>query len=380
MASVAQPQRTPLESLIRVFGRLDGWLILSSTLLTIIGMLSLHSIDAATAGSTPTDFLKKQMVRLGIGVAPFAIFLLVRPEFWKRHARTLYWLNVILLALVLRFGDTRGGAQRWLEFGFIDFQPSELAKILVVLTLATFYVSRIEDVRKLRTFALSFLHVAIPMALIYKQPHLGSTLVVGVTWLAISWIAGVRIRFVLGAIGVGLSLLVAAYFVPGAMGDYQKERISALFHPDKQGSGYQVERGLVAIGSGQVGGKGYLRGEQKNLKFIPEQQTDFIFTVIGEEGGLVGGFIVLALFGVLFARIWLIVHLGMDPFHRMVAAGILAILAFHMTANLGMVLRLLPVVGLWLPFMSFGGTALWLCMACVGLLLNVRSQEDQPDF
>jgi rod shape determining protein RodA len=285
-----------------------------------------------------------------------------------------------MLMTVLLVGDTRNNAQRWLQIGPLDFQPSELAKLLIVLTVASFLANRMDEIRSFKTFALSFLHVAVPMALIYKQPHLGSTLVVGVAWLTIVWIAGARMRYVLGSIVLAAGLLVAAFFIPGAMSDYQKGRILGFLHPDKSGDGYQVYRGLVAIGSGELDGKGYLKGEQKSLRFIPEQQTDFIFTVIGEEGGLIGGFIVLALFGLLFFRTWLIVHLASEPFHRMLAAGILAIFAFHMTANLGMVLQLLPVVGLWLPLMSQGGTALWLCMACIALLLNIRSKEDKQEF
>lgn len=355
---------------------MDGWLVLAASLLTLVGLLSLWSIDAAVG----TDFFKRQMVRIAIGVVPFAIFLLVRPGTWRRLATPMYIVNLAMLASVLLIGDTRNNAQRWLQIGPLDFQPSELAKLLVVLTVSSFLASRMDQIRTLKVFALSFLHVAVPMALIYKQPHLGSTLVVGAAWLTICWVAGARLRYVVGSIVLALGLLTAAFFIPGAMSEYQKGRIVGFLKPDKSGDGYQVYRGLVAIGSGGLDGKGYLKGEQKGLKFIPFQQTDFIFTVIGEEGGLVGGFIVLALFGLLFFRTWLIVHLSADPFHRMLGAGVLAIFAFHMTANLGMVLQLLPVVGLWLPLMSYGGTAMWLCMACVALMLNVRSQEERQEF
>lgn len=355
---------------------MDGWLILSASLITLVGLLSLLSIDNAAG----TDFFKRQLLRIAIGSIPFAIFLFVRPSTWRRFASPLYVFNLAMLATVLLVGDTRNNAQRWLQFGPIDFQPSELAKLLVVLTVSSFLANRMDEIRSFKTFALSFAHVAIPMALIYKQPHLGSTLVVGVTWLAITWIAGTRVRYVLGAVLLAAGLLVAAFHIPGAMSDYQKGRILGFLKPDKNGDGYQVYRGLVAIGSGELDGKGYLKGEQKSLRFIPEQQTDFIFTVIGEEGGLIGGFIVLTLFGLLFFRTWLIVYLSAEPLHRMIATGILAIFAFHVTANLGMVLQLMPVVGLWLPLMSYGGTAMWLCMACVALLLNVRSQEAKQEF
>lgn len=376
MATLAQPRRSRLQEFARTVVRTDGWLLLTAGLLMLVGLLSLYSIDNAAH----TDFFKKQALRVGLGVGPFLLFWLVRPEGWQRYAQWLYLGNLVLLVSVLALGQTRNNAQRWIEIGPLDFQPSELAKLLVVLTLSSFFAARASSIRTLKTFVLSFVHVAVPMALIYKQPHLGSTLVIGVVWLAIAWAAGCRARHILGSVVAAISLLVTLYFVPGGLDDYQKQRIEGLFRPNKQSSGYQVHRGLVAIGSGQLGGKGYLKGEQKSLRFIPEQQTDFIFTVIGEEGGLMGSAIVLGLFAALFFRIWLLVHISAQAYHRMIAAGVLAIFAFHTVANLGMVLQLLPVVGLWLPFMSYGGTAIWLCMACVALLLSVRSQEDVREF
>jgi rod shape determining protein RodA len=360
----------------RTFSHIDGWLVLSVGLLLMMGLMSLYSIDAATHST----YFKKQLLRLAIGIGPFLILLLVKLDRWRRWAPFLYVFSIGLLGVVLAVGDKRNEAQRWIQIGPLDFQPSELAKILVVLTLGTFLANRIDQIRTLKTFVLSFVHVAIPMALIYKQPHLGSTLVVGATWLAMVWIGGARMRHIIGAIVIGMGLLTTAYFTPGMMSAYQKERIHGLVDPDIKGSGYQVHRGLVAIGSGGIGGKGFLRGEQKSLRFIPEQQTDFVVTVLGEEGGLLGCVAMLAAFGLLFFRTWSIVYQSVDPFIKMAAAGVFAILAFHTVANLGMVLRLLPVVGLWLPFMSYGGTALWLCMACVGLLLNLRAQESIPEF
>ncbi len=376
MASLAAPRRPWYEGVVRTLTRIDGWLVLSAGLLLMMGLMSLYSIDSATHAT----YFKKQLFRFVIGIGPFMLFLLVKAERWRRYAPFLYVANLGLLGLVLAVGDKRNEAQRWIQIGPLDFQPSELAKLLIVLTLASFLANRIDEIRSFKTFALSFLHVAVPMAMIYKQPHLGSTLVVGVAWLTMMWISGTRMRFVIGAVVLGCGLLTTAFFVPGMMSPYQKERIVGLFFPDKKGSGYQVYRGLVAIGSGGIGGKGFLQGEQKGLKFIPEQQTDFVFTVVGEEGGLIGGFAVLSIFSVLFYRIWSIIYRATEPFNRFVAAGIFAIFAFHVIANLGMVLQLLPVVGLWLPFMSQGGTALWLCMACVGLLLNLRSQETLPEF
>ena len=375
MASLISPSRSfPLS---RRLSHLDWWMLLTVGLLMGIGLMSLYSIDHAAS----SDYFKKQLLRIGIGVVPFMIFWLVRPDWLRRWANVLYLVNISLLVLVLVAGRARNEAQRWIEIGPLDFQPSELAKLLIAITVATYFAREsAHEPIGLGTFVKSFLHVAIPMALIFKQPHLGSTLVIGVMWLAMSLAAGVRMRYVVGAVILGIAGLTAAYFTPGVLNDYQRERVIGLFNPDPKKSGYQVERGLVAIGSGGLTGKGFLKGEQKSLRFIPEQQTDFIFTVIGEEGGLVGGLIMLTVFGAFLMRIWLIVFQGADAFDRIVAAGLLALFAFHLTANLGMVLRLLPVVGLWLPFISYGGTAIWLCMASVGLLLNLRSRSDVAEF
>lgn len=352
-------------------------MVLAVGLLMTMGLMSLYSIDY----STKSGYLGTQVLRIAIGAGPFLLFWLVRPEFWRRYATPLYLVNISLLVLVLVAGRSRNEAQRWLEFGPLDLQPSELVKLLIALTVASYFCR--ESARGpigLGVFFKSFLHVALPMALIFKQPHLGSTLVIGVMWLGMSLAAGVRFRYVVAAVILSIGALVGAFFTPGVLNDYQRERVLGLINPDPKKSGWQVERGLVAIGSGGLFGKGFLKGEQKSLKFIPEQQTDFIFTVIGEEGGLVGGVIMLAVFGLFLTRVWLVVFQSAEPFDRIVAAGLLAMFAFHLTANMGMVLRLLPVVGLWLPFMSFGGNAIWLCMASVGLLLNLRSRSEIAEF
>lgn len=356
---------------------MDWWMVLAVGLLMCAGLMSLYSIDFASK----SNYFSMQLFRIAIGIGPFLIFWLVRPEFWKRWATPLYLANISLLVLVLVAGRARGEAQRWIVIGPLDFQPSELAKLLIALTVASFFCKEsAKGPLGLGAFVKSFLHVALPMALIFQQPHLGSTLVIGVMWLAMSLAAGVRFRYVVGAVVLGVAALTAAFFIPGVLSPYQRERVMGLFNPDPKTTGFQVERGLIAIGSGGLTGKGFLKGEQKSLKFIPEQQTDFIFTVVGEEGGLIGCVMILSIFGLLLMRIWLIVFQGYDQYDRIVAAGLLALFAFHMTANLGMVLRLLPVVGLWLPFMSYGGTAIWLCMASVGLLLNLRSRTDIAEF
>lgn len=357
-----------------LLARFDVWLFASALGLLAIGLLSLYSITVANPAGA---YFRKQSEWALIGIIPFAALLLIDPRVWKRYAAWLYAVNLSLLTMVLVKGRAGGGAQRWIQIGRFDFQPSELAKLLVVLTLSAFLVSRLDRIRSFSSFALSLLHVAVPMLLIYRQPHLGATLVILVAWLGVCLAAGVRTRYLVATVLIGLvGLGVALKYAPGKLfHGYQIERARAMLNPKAQGNAYQPLRAQIAFGVGGVTGAGFLKGEQKAARFIPEQQNDFIFTVIGEEGGLLGCTLVLVLFGVFFYRIWLISVQAEDPFYRMVAAGIFATLGFHAVVNLGMNLQLLPVVGLWLPFMSYGGTAMWLCMSCVALLLNMRSRQ-----
>ena len=340
--------------------------------------MSLYSIDHGADGS---KHFAKQLLRLGIGLVPFALFFFIRPSFLLRYATPLYILNACLLVLVLVMGSKGGGAQRWINIGPIDFQPSEMSKLMTVITLSAFYANRREDINRLSTFLLSILHVAIPLLLIFKQPHFGASLVILMAWLGVSIAAGLKARYLVGAVGVAGALLGLAFLIPGVLQAYQLERVHAMFgsmfgsssqvKQSELDERFQITRAQMAFASGGVTGAGYLKGEFKLPGFVPEQHTDFIFTVIGEEGGLVGCTLVLAGFGFFFFRIWRITHTADDPFYRMVSAGIFSVLAFHAIVNLGMNLELLPVVGLWLPFMSYGGTAIWLCLASVALLLNV---------
>lgn len=356
--------------------RLDGWMLAATVALLTVGLMAIYSV-ASARGSL--ELFRKQVVLLLIGLVPFGLFLTTDLSFWKRSWKALYAINVAFLLLVLVKGSTAGGAQRWLQIGPLQFQPSEMSKLLLVLTLSSFYASRTDVVRRLSTFLLSFLHALPIMLLVFMQPHLGATLVLMVAWLGISVVAGVRWQHIAGMFVVAAILLGSAIEIPGVLKPYQRARLEAMFVKDEKGLDYQALQAAIAFGSGGVLGTGYLKGEQKARGFVPEQHNDFIFSVVGEEGGLVVCSLVLIGFGFLFLRMWLAMVRTIDPFARLCVAGTICVLAFHMTVNLGMNLQILPVVGLWLPFMSYGGTALWLCMACVGLSLNV-ARKGQPSL
>jgi len=353
--------------------RIDGWLMLSVLLLIATGLATLYS---ATHHWAPS-LMVRQVVWLVLGTLALVVLAVIDPQVWARHARWLYWLNAGMLLFVDLFGAERKGAQRWIELpGGYQFQPSEVAKLVLILTLATFLVRLGAQVRTPKGYLLSLLHMAIPAFLVFKQPDLGTSIVMGVLWLAMVFLAGARgkwllLTLLLGAIGFG------AMWHFDILRDYQKARLVSFINPeaDPQQSGYHILQARIAVGSGQLIGKGYLHGTQKNLRYIPEQHTDFIFVVVAEEGGFVGATVLLALFGFFLYRVWRVTVETRNEYYRLLAGGILALFLFHLLTNVGMTIGLFPVVGIPLPFVSLGGSMLLTSMSAVGLLLGIRLHE-----
>ncbi len=366
--------------------RIDWPLLFATLLLLVFGMMSMYSVSDSGVGP-PKPYFSKQAVNVAIGLVPMALLALVHPKVWRQKMGALYTLDLVLLVAVLILGKHTKGAERWIPLpGGVQFQPSELAKLLIVLTLAAFYAHRQDRIDRFSTFALGLLHVAVPMGLILLQPHLGATIVVGVAWFAVSLVAGVPMRFLGGFFAVVALLAGTAFTVPAArdrfLHGYQAERIEGLRSgkKDVRGKNWQTDRAEIAFGVGGVTGAGFDQGGQKKAGFIPEQHNDFVVTVIGEEGGLVGCLLLLGAYAFFFYRIFLVMLHTSDPFGRMAAGGVFAIMAFHTFVNMAMVLQLVPVVGLWLPFLSYGGTAMWLCLASVGLLLGIGRRERASQF
>jgi rod shape determining protein RodA len=343
-------------------------LIIAAAILIAFGLACLFSegIHNKDGGA----FFRKQLINLGLGIVPFALFAVSSPKAWMRAWPVLYAINLVSLLAVLLHGSAKNGSARWIEIGSVQFQPSEMAKIFTVITLASFYVMRREEINKLSTFLLGLLHVSVPIVLIFLQPHTGAAMVICVVWLAVSLAAQVPFRFLGPTCLAGVLLLGALVLFP--------EKFPMLIHPYqlkrmKQMHGFQTTQAKIALGSGGIVGAGFCKGEV--IKNIPEVENDFVFTIAGEELGLVGCTLILAAYAFLFYRIWLVMLHATEPFYRMLVTGILGILVFHTIVNLSMITGILPVIGLWLPFMSYGGTALWLCMTCVAIVLNVRRRE-----
>lgn len=347
----------------------DIWLLVSAGLLILIGLGAIYSVDSINFGG---HYTVRQIAYAGVGLLVFAIANRVSLNWIKGAATPLYIVNLVMLMAVFVIGKSRGEAQRWIDFGPLQFQPSDITKVLLTLTLAAYYANRSEDMKEFKTFFGGILHMLPPFVLVFMQPHLGGAIALLVIWAVVSIYAGVPWKYLLATAAAVAGLAAFAWFTPGILSDYQHKRVRDFLNPDPLAGGYQANQSVIAIGSGGVLGEGFLKGDQKAARYIPDQHTDFVFSVIGEEGGFVGSMLTLSAFGFFFYRVWLVGFRTTTPMARMVVGGLFGVLAFHTIVNLGMVLQLTPVVGLWLPFVSAGGTALWMCMAAVGILDNIK--------
>ncbi len=344
----------------------DPWLLVSAGLLTVTGFLAIYSVTPRAAF--------KQMIFAALGVLVFLVFNRVKLDWWRSVATPLYVLNLLMLTATLFVGSSVGVAQRWIQIGSFQFQPSELSKVLLAITLAAYFANRQDKVTHVSTLVGAILHLAPVLFLIYAQPHLGATLAVLFMGVAAAIYAGVPWKFFPLVTACTVLLGVALWTTPGLMSEYQKNRGKDLWtkvvkkEVDRKGKDWQTTNSIIAIGSGGVSGEGYLNGPQKELGLIPVQESDFVFSVIGEEGGFIGSVTVLALFGFFVYRVWLRAFRARTAMGRITSGALLAVLVFHFVVNMAMVLSIGPVVGLWLPFVSSGGTALWMCFASVGLV------------
>ena len=364
--------------------RLDGPLLAAVLLLCLGGLLAIKS--ARHAYPHPLDMVHKEAFGVVLGGVVMCLLALADYEtLLRRYARFLYPLNLFLLAVVLfsrKLGHASHGAQRWISLGPFELQPSEVAKIILICTLAMSLAARSDTIKTWPTLLKSLAHVGLPMALIARQPDLGTALVLLGIWLGMTLIAGARLTH------LGLLLLTGALLFTGMwhfnvlLKGYQKSRLEVFLNPaaDPRDAGYHLRQSEIAIGSGQFTGEGYQRGRQSNGKFIPEQYTDFIFTVVGEEGGFVSCILLLALYLLVLERGVAIMAACKDTLGRLLAAGIVAMLTFHIVVNVGMTLGIMPVVGVPLPFFSYGLSSLLVNFCAIGLLMSVAARRHRDVF
>ncbi len=346
--------------------KLDIPLAIGLFVLCVVSLLILWS-----AGGESTRLIFNQSVRMGVAVVAMLAIAQVRPETLFRVAPVLFGVGMIMLVLVLIFGYTGKGAQRWLNLGFMRFQPSELMKIAVPMMVA-WVLTRKSLPPSNSNLALAALVLAAPAALILKQPDLGTTILILMSGGLIIFLAGFAWRFI--AI-IAASMVV---FVPLAyhflLHPYQRQRIQTLFDPwaEPSGAGYHIIQSMIAIGSGGAQGKGWLEGSQSQLEFIPERHTDFIFSVFAEEQGFISFILLLALYILITGRGLYIAYYTKDTFSRLVAGSLSMTFFFYVFVNIGMVSGMLPVVGVPLPLISYGGTSMVTLMASFGILMSIH--------
>jgi rod shape determining protein RodA len=347
---------------------LDGPLLLAVLAVCAAGLVVLFS----AAGEDIGVFLR-QAARVGLGLGVLVTVAQVPPRILRAVAPWLYALGVLLLVAVALVGDIAMGAQRWLDLGFIRFQPSELLKIAVPLACAWYLHDRPlpPDLRSLAVLGIAIL---VPALLIAEQPDLGTALLVAAGGGLVVLLAGLQLRYI---VGLGALLTAAVPVLWHFLHDYQRQRVLTFLNPqnDPLGAGYHTIQSQIAIGSGGVFGKGYMNGSQAHLEFLPERSTDFIFAVIGEEWGLVGLSVLIVLYLFVLARgLYIAVH-AQDTFARLIAGALTLTFAVYMFVNSGMVAGLLPVVGVPLPLVSYGGTSMVTLMAGFGILMSVHSRR-----
>ncbi len=350
---------------------IDRPLLMAMLLLLGIGLLALYSASFQKSQQFGIDFLQRQLLWSGLGALLALVLLAVDYHRWLEWAYVLYGLTLIFLVLVLAAGTVRGGAQRWLSIGGMTIQPSEFAKVTTVMALARYLGGRHETgMSPWGSIAGAVILCLLPMGLILLQPNLGTAIVFLIVGLSMLVVWGLPLKI------IGYLMLAGVMAAPvgwSLLHDYQRSRLMVFMNPnlDPLGAGYTVIQSRIAMGSGMLWGKGWLAGTQNQLNFLPERHTDFIFSVIGEEWGFLGTTLCLGLLVLLFHRSFLIASQTRDPFGRLLVVGLVTMLAFHTLVNTGMVLGLMPVVGLPLPFMSYGGSWLMTCLVSVGVILSV---------
>ena len=360
------------EYLYRIRTRLTANIDLPLLGITLLLMLAgIATIFSATYDANNRAF--GQVLNMGVGLVVMWGVAQFQPQKLMRFAVPLYVLGVVLLVMVFLVGVKVNGARRWLSLGFMRIQPSEILKIAMPLMLA-WYFQKHEAALKLRHYMIASLLLVVPFALIAKQPDLGTAILVGAAGFYVIFFAGLPWKIITGMIAIGAG---SAPFVWTMLHDYQRKRILTLIDPstDPLGSGYHIIQSTIAIGSGGLFGKGWLEGTQTHLEFIPERHTDFIFAVFSEERGLVGCTILVLLYTALIARGLMITANASTLFSRVLAGSITLSFFTYAFVNMGMVSGILPVVGVPLPFMSYGGTALVTLFLALGILMSIHSHR-----
>ncbi len=347
---------------------IDVPLLAGLLLLSAVGFIILYS-----AGGQKIDLLIRQATRLGVAYATMLFLAQIHPHHLQRHSPLLFIIGIGFLVAVLLTGDVGKGAQRWLDLGIFRFQPSEMIKISTPMMIA-WYLAEHPLPPRIKHIAVSGLLIVIPTLLIAKQPDLGTSLLVASSGAAVLFVAGISWRFLISIVVVCAGLTPVLWHF---MREYQRDRVLTLLNPeaDPLGKGYHIIQSKIAIGSGGLHGKGWLNGTQAHLEFLPERSTDFIFAVFAEEFGLLGCLGLLTIYLLILSRCFYISVQAQDSYTRLLAGSISITFFVYVFVNIGMVIGVLPVVGVPLPLVSYGGTSMVTLLAGFGILMSIHTHR-----
>ena len=351
-----------------IFYRLhiDPWLLLGIFCLMTLSLITLYSVSP--------DWVMPQLIRLAIAVTAMIVMAQIPPEVYQRWTPIMFLIGVLLLVAVLVFGHTGKGAQRWLDLGFTKFQPSEIMKLIMPFAVA-YYISQYTLPVRLKNAVIALLIVIVPTLLIAKQPDLGTSILVASSGIFVLFLSGISWIYIFIAIAAVLAFAPVLWFY--LMHDYQRSRVMTLFNPeaDPLGAGYHIIQSKIAIGSGGVWGKGWQQGTQSQLEFLPERHTDFIFSVYSEEFGFMGILLLLTIYLFIIGRGLWIANQAQDAFTKLVAGSIILTFFVYIFVNIGMVSGILPVVGVPLALISYGGTSIVTLLAGFGILMSFNTHK-----
>lgn len=372
----AIPETALGSQILRKVLRMHWPLLATAIILASVGIVTLHSV----AGGSFDVWAERHAVRFLFATAVLLGLACIPPKYLMASAYPFFLMSVVLLCLVPLVGTSQFGAQRWLQIGGVTVQPSELVKVGLVLVLARYYqmLPRSKVSRPVYV-ALPLFMIAVPMALTLKQPDLGTALLIGVLGLTLVFLSGVSWFYFLG--GALLSFMALPFLIAG-LHDYQRRRLEVFLNPEQDplGAGYHIAQSKIALGSGGYAGRGYMQGSQSQLDFLPEKHTDFIFTMIGEEWGFLGTLFVLAVFAAMLVFLFAMAFRTQHQFGRVIVAGAMTTVFVYVAINVAMVMGLMPIVGIPLPLVSYGGTSMITVMVLLGLAMSVHVHRREPLF
>ena len=352
---------------------LDFILILCVLVLGVVGTFSMYSSE----GGQFLYYTKNHVIRFTVFFSLMLFFSFIRIKFWHSLGYFFYFVVILLLIYASLYGITVSGSKRWINLYFVNLQPSELMKIAIIICFAKYYHRvQLSNVNTLKNLLIPIIILIIPILLVLSQPDLGTSILIALSGIVVIWLAGVNIKYF---IYFSLVLIISAPFAISFLKPYQKLRILTFFDPDRDplGAGYQIVQSKIAVGSGGLAGKGFLKGTQNYLEFLPEKHTDFIFTLFSEEFGFLGSLLLLLIYSIMIYRIISIGYISRNFFGKLYCYGFGSSIFVYVVVNMSMVLGLLPIVGSPLPIMSYGGSSMLATMIGISIVMSSKIYHQQ---